>query len=156
PYQENHAEHQNRDLRVAPTTAQNPAQDVGSIADGFRAKENPGQANKAKYSKLFTELRNPFAINCGMLQFARHQNPQAMQGAPDHKRPGRAMPNPGNEKGKKQVAIRLPGTTAIAAEWDINIIPKPTGKTDVPARPEVTQARRQVRIIEVQDEIKSE
>ena len=76
-----------------------------------------------------------------------------MERAPNDEGPSRAVPDAGNEKSNEKISIRAQQAAAVSAQRDIDVIPEPTRETDVPARPEFTQASRQIGVVEIKDEI---
>ena len=56
--------------------------------------------------------------------------------APADKVPVRTMPDAGQRPDGQHVQHLAPGTAAVAAQRDINVIPEPAGKADVPPPPE--------------------
>src|SRR5690242_21187667 len=79
-----------------------------------------------------------------------------MQGSPNHKRPGRSVPNAGNQESDKEVPISVQSAAAVSSQGDVHVIAEPTRKTDMPARPELAEPGRQVRVVEVKDEVKTQ
>src|SRR5262249_54367717 len=118
------------------------------------AEENPRKGHEHKNATLLEQFGNPLTIKRRALQLPRDNHAQAVQRAPDHKSPVRAVPDAGNEKRDEEISIREPGASGVSAERDIDVITKPRRKTDVPALPEFAQACREVWIVEVQNEIK--
>src|SRR5438094_7176655 len=59
------------------------------------------------------------------------------------------MPQPTENHGDREVAVRRPGATLTATEGDVEVVAQPAREADVPAVPELLQARRLVRRIEV-------
>src|SRR5436190_2113745 len=80
----------------------------------------------------------------------------AVQRAPGHERPVRAVPESAEEHRKHQVPVRTPRAAAISSEGDVEVIAQPAGKRDVPARPEFAEAAREVRPVEVDAEVEAE
>lgn len=72
-----------------------------------------------------------------------------MHGAPDHKGPGGAVPEPAQQKSNEKIAQGAGSAAAVAAERDIKIIPQPAGKRNVPAPPEILNIAGLVRRVEV-------
>src|SRR5207247_3270020 len=85
-----------------------------------------------------------------------HHQIRAMQRAPEDERPARAMPQAAEEHGDHQVAVRPQLSAPVASQRDVEVIPQPARKRDVPARPELTEAAREVRAVEVDAEVESE
>ncbi len=62
------------------------------------------------------------------LDIAGEANEQGMYGAPDHKVPGRPMPETGHQHGDPHVQFGFEASTLGPAERDIHIIAEPGGK----------------------------
>src|ERR1035437_2822452 len=65
------------------------------------------------------------------------------------------MPDAGNKEGEEEIAISGEGSAPVPAQRDVNVIPEPGGKADMPAGPEITQAGGEVGIVEVQDQVEA-
>src|SRR5437667_1458957 len=74
---------------------------------------------------------------------------QAVQRTPDDKRPGRAVPQPADQKRQDQVSIKIDAPFSNSAYRDEDVIEQPVGKGNVPAAPEVAQRRGPVRRVEI-------
>src|SRR5436189_208321 len=68
----------------------------------------------------------------------------------------RAVPQAAEEHGDHQVAVRPQLSASVASQRDVEVIPQPARKRDVPARPELAEAAREVRAVEVDAEVESE
>src|ERR1035437_909409 len=140
PYDGHQPKHQRRDVRILPGGGEGPPHDQQGITQRFRAEEYPGERNEQEHPRLLDHLRDALAVNGRPLQFARNQHAQPMQDAPNHKRPGRAVPDAGDEERDKEIPIRLKAPVPVASQRNVHIVPEPTGETDVPTRPELAQA----------------
>ena len=76
--------------------------------------------------------------------------------APADKVPVRTMPDAGQRPDGQHVQHLAPGTAAVAAQRDINVIPEPAGKADVPPPPEFGDRSRLIRRIKVEIEMKAQ
>src|SRR6185437_8675889 len=70
--------------------------------------------------------------------------------------PACAMPEPAQEEHGEQIEPCARLTLAIAAERDIQIIPKPRRQRQVPAVPEFLDRRSDVWVIEVLEELETQ
>src|SRR6185369_1280328 len=148
-------EHERRNLWIAPGTREDPREDQGGVAQRFGSEENPGEANEEERCQLFGQAWHAFAIKCRPLQFARDENSGRVQHAPNHKRPGRPMPDSRNEKGEEQIAVGEERSPAVSAERNIDIVAEPGGKADVPSGPEIAQASREIRIVKIEHQVEA-
>ena len=73
----------------------------------------------------------------------------AVQSAPDHEGPVRAVPQAAEQHGQHQVDVGARCAAAIAAERHVEIVAQPGRQRDVPAPPEIGEADRRVRHAEV-------
>src|SRR2546430_12818340 len=78
-----------------------------------------------------------------------------MESSPDEEGPGRTVPDAGNEEGQKQIPVHVEGAVFVSSERNIDIVPEPGRKADVPARPEIAQPGGEVGIVEVQNQMKA-
>ena len=74
---------------------------------------------------------------------------EAMPQAPDDKGPVCTMPQPRAEKHDQLVPVSLCLALPVAAQWDIQTFPEPSGKGDMPSAPEFLNTGRDVRIVKV-------
>src|SRR5438093_10004681 len=79
-----------------------------------------------------------------------------MESAPGVERPARAVPEATQQHRHHEIAIGPPRPAAVAAEGDVEVVPQPARQRDVPSRPELAEAARKVRAIEVDPEIETE
>ena len=63
-----------------------------------------------------------------------------MDGAPNHERPIRAVPQTAQEHRGQQVGIGSYAAAVTAAERDVQIIAQPGGQRDVPPAPKIAEA----------------
>ena len=66
------------------------------------------------------------------------------------------MPQAGDQERDQQVQPPPAFALAVAAEGNIQVVAEPGGQRDVPARPEVADARRQIRRVEVLHQVETE
>jgi hypothetical protein len=66
------------------------------------------------------------------------------------------MPKPSEEHGREKVSVGLSLSVTVPAECDVQIVSQPRAEADVPSAPKVLDARRQVRLPEVDHEMKAE
>ena len=87
------------------------------FCDHFRERKTISKLREkeAEYAELFAQPGHALAVNPGALQFSRDQHSDSVQCPPNHKRPIRAMPDPGDKKGQEQVAIGAKDSAPVAA-----------------------------------------
>src|SRR5436853_2909674 len=85
-----------------------------------------------------------------------HHQRETVQSTPDHKCPGAAVPETTEQHRDHDVAINEPGRPAISAERNVKIIAEPARETDVPAMPEVGNARREIRETKIDGQLVTE
>ena len=73
----------------------------------------------------------------------------AVERAPEHERPRRAVPEAAEHHRDHQVAVGEQPAAAAAAERDVEEVAQEARQRHVPAAPEVAEARRAVRAVEV-------
>src|SRR2546422_4996008 len=81
---------------------------------------------------------------------------QTVQRAPDDERPRRAVPEAADQERQHQVAIKIDPALANAAERNEDVIEKPVGKRYVPAPPEIAQAQRSIRRVEIHRQLETQ
>ena len=74
----------------------------------------------------------------------------AVQSAPDHKSPARAVPQSAQQHGGHQIHIAMRAALAVAAQRDIQIVAQETRQRDVPAPPEFDDVDRLVGRVEIE------
>src|SRR5260370_40060969 len=79
-----------------------------------------------------------------------------MDASPDHEGPVGAVPKPTEQHGQHQILIGVEMAMPASAKRNIEVIPQPTAKANVPAAPKVLQARGKIRLPEVDHEMKPE
>src|SRR5439155_1224768 len=87
--------------------------------------------------------------------FACDHHAQRVEGSPDEEGPGRPVPDAGDEKGQKQIPVHVESPVFVSSERNIDVVPEPGGKADVPARPEIAQPGGEVGIVEVQNQMET-
>src|SRR5207248_1305834 len=155
PHQGHQSEHEAGDLRVMPGGGEDAVDYQQGIVQRTGAKKNPGEAYKDKHTQLLHQSRDLRPVKGGPLQLTRDHHAQRVEGSPDEEGPGRPVPDAGDEEGQKQVAIHVERAVFVSAERNINVVPEPGGKADVPARPEIPQSGGEVGIVEVQNQMKA-
>ena len=70
--------------------------------------------------------------------YAEHQ---AVQGPPDHEGPARAVPGPADEHGQEEIPVLLEPSGPVAAQGNVQKVAQPGAERDVPAPPEIHDAR---------------
>lgn len=72
-----------------------------------------------------------------------------VQRAPDNEGPARSVPGPADKHGQEEVAVLLEFAVAVAAQGNVEKIAQPCAQRNVPAPPEVHDARGFVGGVEV-------
>jgi hypothetical protein len=78
---------------------------------------------------------------------------EPVEAAPDHERPGRAVPQAAEHHRDHQVRERARLRTAIATERDVQVVAKPCRQADVPVTPEFLRGPDEIRESEVLEEL---
>ena len=79
-----------------------------------------------------------------------------MQGAPDYKCPGGAVPQAADEEHQHDVKQPFCQRNAVAAEGDIDIIFEPTCERNMPATPEISDGAGGIGAVEILREVEAE
>ncbi|MPN04004.1 hypothetical protein SDC9_151240 [bioreactor metagenome] len=95
---------------------------------------------------------NPMLIALLPKRLVHHQR-AAMQCAPEHHLPVCPVPKPAEQHGQHQVDLGAGFPFPVAAKRDIEIVPQPCGKADVPALPEFRRVLGEIRHIKVFAEV---
>ena len=117
--------------------------DMPWTADGRRGRET---------DSLLGVLRAP----CCGTGHALDDQERAVQQAPDHEVPARAVPQAAEEEHRDQVAVHPRRRHAVAAERDVEVVAEPGRQRDVPAPPELLHRVGDVRLAEVLREAEAE
>lgn len=64
-----------------------------------------------------------------------------MNGAPNYKVPGGAMPQPGQQKHDPKVQQRSPFTAPVSSERNVDVVAKPSRERDMPTSPKILNRR---------------
>ena len=80
----------------------------------------------------------------------------SVQTSPQHKRPTGTVPQTAQQHGDQHIQILSNRAVAVAAEWDINVIPEKIGKGDVPGTPETDQRSALIGTVKVNGNIDPE
>ena len=80
----------------------------------------------------------------------------ALIDAPEHERPGRAVPEAADDHRQHQVAVERSRAAAAAAQRDVEVVAEPGREADVPAGPEVLRAGGEVGQVEVQGQLEAQ
>jgi len=78
-----------------------------------------------------------------------------MQAAPDHKVPAGPMPESSQQHRDHQVDVGADNAFAIAPQGDIEIIPQPGGKRDMPTAPEIGDGSSHIGHVEVDGQVEA-
>ena len=78
---------------------------------------------------------------------------EALVGPPHHERPRRAVPEPGEQKHDPQVGIAPDRPSAVAAQGKKEVVAHEAREGDVPALPELREGAREIRAVEVLEEL---
>ena len=98
--------------------------------------------------KVTNQRSQPGAPNAAAERVLGDQ-PGAVERAPEHERPGRAVPEAAEQHRDQQVAVGEQAPAAAAAERDVDEVAQEARERHVPAAPEVAEAGRAVRAAEV-------
>ena len=85
-------------------------------------------------------------------EFTAHRfndEPEAMQGPPDYKCPRRSVPDAAQDEHNHDIENPTHSADPVAAQGNVDIVAKPGGQRDVPAAPELGQARREIRLAKI-------
>lgn len=109
----------------------------------MRPKKKPAETDEMKKENDGTGRPEPFGETRGEGSRDNMINPVSRQkhpviSAPGDKVPGRSMPEPAQDHGEHEIEVRTDASFLISSERDIEVIPQPGRKTDVPAAPEFT------------------
>src|SRR5206468_10996342 len=85
-----------------------------------------------------------------------HAEPHAVTAAPANEIPARPIPQAAPRHRQHEIAIRRRRAAAVPAQGNVKLIAQPTGERDVPAAPELADARSQIRPPKVHRKMKSE
>jgi hypothetical protein len=112
------------------------------VSERRRAEEDPREADEVERRKRRASRRErrPPGSPC-RARAATSASPRAgaVEGAPDDEVPRGPVPEAAEEHRDHEVAVRLPGAAARAAERHVEIVAQPGAERDVPAVPEVLE-----------------
>ena len=111
--------------------------------DSARKSSQPRQTrwNVATIRRPFQQARSTGSVGSirsqpGLGEPVADQE-QALVDAPEHERPGRAVPEAAEDHRQHQVAVGPQRAAAAAAQRDVEVVAQPVREADVPAVPEV-------------------
>src|SRR5690606_9761591 len=81
---------------------------------------------------------------------------EAMRRAPEHKGPGRTVPQPAQHHGGEKIEIAPRLSPSVAAKRDIKIIAQEARQGHVPAPPEIDDAHRLIRRMKIERQFYAE
>ncbi len=84
------------------------------------------------------------------------RQPDPVQSAPADVGPGRSVPQPADDHRDHEVGVGAPRAAPVASQREVDVVPQPAGKGYVPPPPELAQAGRGVRAVEVVREAEAE
>ena len=76
-----------------------------------------------------------------------------MESSPTHKRPVCTMPKPAYQKDNQRITSHFPSAASAAAQRNINVIPEPSSKRDMPTTPKLCYIPGEIREIKVTHQI---
>src|SRR5438552_6914641 len=76
--------------------------------------------------------------------------------APEDEGPVRPVPQAAEEHDDGEVRVGAPAAEAVSAQWNVKVIPQKRAERNVPAPPEVRDAVRAIRRVEIFHELKAE
>jgi len=126
--------------------SQHALPDGPSLSDRVGAEQDPGHTDGQE--------RHGHGHRLGQAQACFHPEPvqadeQPVQQPPQHESPGRSMPEAADDHGKGRCQQSSGKAVAVAAQRDIDVVAQEPGQRPVPALPEVGDADRLIRGIEV-------
>src|SRR5579872_5605214 len=98
-------------------------------------------ARHTKWNTISHEMNLPAALV--------DRQPAAVQRAPHHEFPRRAVPDATQQHRDHQIAVGFQPAVAIAAERFVEVVAQPGAERDVPALPELSEAQRAVGLVEI-------
>ena len=78
-----------------------------------------------------------------------------VQKTPRDESPTRAVPQPAQDENDENVPVKLGRAAPVAAERNVNVIPEPGRKRDVPAPPKIRDGAGEIRHIEIPHQLVS-
>ena len=150
PHGQDQDRHHQREARVRPAGREDPADDQPGVGQALRPEEDPGEGDEREDRQLLDQPRNPFLVKLRLLQLAGQAAAQGVQAAPDDERPGRTVPDARDDHRDEHIDVSAQRAMAAAAQREVDVILEPGGQADVPAVPEIAQARGRVGVVEVQ------
>ncbi len=96
-------------------------------------------------------VRFPFRINERF-----HDLKKPVETAPYDVGKGGAVPEAADQKGKQQIQKMAPLCNPIAAQRNVNVIPEPGGKRNMPPAPELFDGKGKIRAFEIRHETDAE
>ena len=127
--------------------------DIPRIVKILRAEEYPQNGNA---KERHAPVHNVRESDVQPPPLVVHHESYTVHRAPEHERPACTVPESDNEHGNEQIAHLCPLPMAIAAERDIEVLTHPEAERHVPSAPEVDDAPRLIRRIEVHGEFQIE
>lgn len=79
-----------------------------------------------------------------------------MKSTPKNECPCRAVPEPGEQKYNPSIEYDARQNATRAAERNVDIVPEPSRKRDMPVAPEVAKGLREIRTIEIDHQLDAE
>src|ERR1051325_4625967 len=127
-----------------------------------RPKQQPAHANKVKEKNdkqrvpefaaekicAFPEVHPPKRIPEVAPSAMNHQQ-KSLVGTPKYVRQCRAVPQAAQDHHSHQVHISARLSSAVASEWNVEIIAQPGGQRDVPVPPEIRRIGDEIRRAEI-------
>src|SRR6266404_4590352 len=169
PMHENHADSNDTDLQhfaggkngvAVYVSAEHAVQHSGGDGEIGRAKKHPGDADGGVGGETGQKFRGKVIRPRCLLEEnandAFDYEIGTVKQTPNHKSPGRAVPEPAEEHDDNQIDRGANRADLIAAERNVKVISQECGKRDVPATPEVGKANGRVGKTEIVLEMKTE
>ena len=134
--------------------AEHGADPNGPLSDVFKAEDRPAETDQKQRVQVTQSLRQ-FCGHVQQEQFFQDQQDAEID-APEYEIPAGAVPETGEQPYDRDIAQLLGKAAAAAAERDVDIITKPAAHRDMPAPPEICDAVRDKRIVEVFREVEAQ
>ena len=144
---------------VDPGIVHKALQEIQGRRDVRRTEEDPGEVDEQQRdapADKRLDLAGMPRLAVAPRKQVLDQLSHAVDAAPQYERPVRAVPQAGDQERDQQVQPPPALPLAIAAERDVQVVAEPGGQRNVPATPEVADARRKIRRIEVLHQVEAE
>ena len=149
-----------RDRRTVDDRLEHAADLRHRLAPGRAASRSRPCGTSPRSARAFQQARSIGSV--GWIRSSQGRSSRCptridpLIGAPEHERPGRAVPEPADDHRQHQVAVELQHVPPrLPPERDVEVVAEPGREADVPARPEVLRAGGEVGEVEVQGQLEA-